>query len=891
MINEQTLADELITCGEGILRPTRRVIIIGLVSRADLNGLEAVILPVANRRDGASGQDGFRLPVRATLSNESILVRLRNLKAAKTLAFLGADGLYACLFQLDPSAALIGRLVCQPWRLQLSRLLANPEWQAIHLPLPALCRASAWDAAMLRLERMPREARMSCMDWLEGVEAEARTGSPASGEASYPESVEHLADAGDTLGVLRWLDDDGGYVNARAARETRTHGYTLLMIAAEVGAMPLAEALLQRKADPNLRSRTETRFTALMIAAEGSRPEMVRLLLKAGADPTLRSGQDEDGDTALQMAEKANFEDTDAAAKEQVIKTLYGAALIGPPRQELTSAPFVLLTPKKKGSASRPDEWGSQEAPLVLALQHHAPARLVRLLVQHCPQAKGSPSVGLAVGASASPDVLAILCAANPDDLSEPDEMGLTPLHHAALARDPGALRVLLDAAPGSFAQDSPGGSPLHLLARGPKAEGKRLQRAENGQTTDAAAIEACEVLLAAYSDADALRATLLQLENFKDAIEAGITVKRTPLHLACWYHAPPGVVLRLLAACPAAASQRDSEGALPCHSIAGTHATEEMAAPLEALLAAHPPTPEWSLLDLLRLGSAPGAEAAALARLAAHEHEARQMDPVPPMPQWDHAGSRHDQRRRAYRRYPLHYAAESAAPHAVVSELLRLCPEAVRKQSPIGQYPLHLATRAAASLFHAVYGMTLRRPAPAEALCAAAADCVDVLLDAWPGAATACDKIDVPPGASTREQRDAYGWWPLHTALAFHAPEAVLERLRACTPTDAFGNPTRPNPGRRGATKSNITDVRRLRSRDNGARAHQLRFLCKGAEGAPSHLEWRDRDHWGITNRDGRMELSVVTSVDPSTENVRSLEHDRDDPDSSGQEEDSDDY
>ena len=127
----------------------------------------------------------------------------------------------------------------------------------------------------------------------------------------------------------------------------------------------------------------------------------------------------------------------------------------------------------------------------------------------------------------------------------------------------------------------------------------------------------------------------------------------------------------------------------------------------------------------------------------------------------------------------------------------------------------------------------------------------------------------------------DGYGWWALHTALCFRSPESVLEALRGCTPVDAFGFPTRPNPGRRGATKTNRGDVRKLLRDD--ARTHQLRFLCAGTQGAPPGLRWTDRDHWGNPLRDaprGGWRLVLTGSAvqaDPSKQDVASLEPDRD--------------
>ena len=68
----------------------------------------------------------------------------------------------------------------------------------------------------------------------------------------------------------------------------------------------------------------------------------------------------------------------------------------------------------------------------------------------------------------------------------------------------------------------------------------------------------------------------------------------------------------------------------------------------------------------------------------------------------------------------------------------------------------------------------------------------------------------------------------------------------------------------------------------DAGTRALQLRFLCEGAKGTPTGLRRSATDEWGNPHPDGSLRIQVVDTgpADPSTENVRSLEPDRDDPD-----------
>ena len=150
----------------------------------------------------------------------------------------------------------------------------------------------------------------------------------------------------------------------------------------------------------------------------------------------------------------------------------------------------------------------------------------------------------------------------------------MSPLHWAALARNPAAIRAVL-AALGDAASvrkqleaPSPCGSPLHLLARGPLGSwtSKRLQPALDA----AAAVEACELLLAAYDDDARVAEVLLEKHDFRLTPDLGQITRRSPLHLAAEYCAPPALTLRLLAACPLAAAVSDDEppsSGRPSHS------------------------------------------------------------------------------------------------------------------------------------------------------------------------------------------------------------------------------------------------------------------------------------------------------------------------------------
>jgi ankyrin repeat protein len=77
----------------------------------------------------------------------------------------------------------------------------------------------------------------------------------------------------------------------------RAGGATTLMFAAYVGAVELAEDLVQRGAD--LRAQDDEGFSALMYAANAGQGEITRLLVEAGADV---NQVDHEGSTALMFA-------------------------------------------------------------------------------------------------------------------------------------------------------------------------------------------------------------------------------------------------------------------------------------------------------------------------------------------------------------------------------------------------------------------------------------------------------------------------------------------------------------------------------------------------------------------------------------------------------------
>lgn len=151
--------------------PTARVVLQGLVSRNDLNGLEGVVLKDRTKD---------RYAVKISRSGESILVKPQNLGPAPALMdSLGEDALLACFLRLPPASAVRARLVSPSWRDTITAMLGMATWQATHLPAAALCRARAWDGVLQRLAAMPHEADRSVAQVLSRAEqtaAELRIG-------------------------------------------------------------------------------------------------------------------------------------------------------------------------------------------------------------------------------------------------------------------------------------------------------------------------------------------------------------------------------------------------------------------------------------------------------------------------------------------------------------------------------------------------------------------------------------------------------------------------------------------------------------------------------------------------------------------------------------------
>ena len=775
--------------------PTARVVLQGL-SREELNGLEAVVLHPA--------QD--RYAVKITSSGESIRVKPQNLAPAPALMeSLSADELLACFLRLPPASAARARLVSTTWRAAITAMLRMPAWQAKTLPLAALCRAGAWAGVLQRLAAKPHEVDWSLQKVLD-----------RDGFSSFPPGDSSEGDPDPEFALLHEPD-------------TKENGLQHYFVDDERRESPLALAVRGGAPPEVLRALLDACPKASEKRAVGTEMEME--LEAQGCDP--EECATPCPDCAWERCKLVLVGDD---GKCSVCFEDDGQLWEGLPPQKIRH----VVHPSRLHAAVQA---GRGPDVLAVLLEDAVACRVAATAAPLLPPRPGertpvldpSPTTVEAAAREATPLLRQSL-------LDELDELGLAPIHHASIRRDPHAIRWALEVWPAAARQETgkefhhmPGCLPLHLLARGPGIEPKRLRPPPAVSEDEAAA--AVELLLAAAPDV-----ATLPVPKSRDYGEGSL-----PLHLAANFGAPAAVLERLLAAHPEAASVAAPCG-LPCHLLAGRNLTPAMQGePLDCLLAAHPPTPEWALRDLLALGVA--AEEPTLARLAAHPHEASEQDPFS-HPSYSDPNSREHQALKRLgklgcRRYPLHHAAGHAASAAVVSRLIELCPEAVCVRDSRGNFPIHIAATTAGKCTKGTWGgMRLREPPAAEVVDAAAA-CCTLLLRAWPEGGRACD--DFVPEADTSEcrfgeqDRDC-GWWPLHLALHAHAPEKVLDALRPHTPCDAFGNPKRKLPGRKWCVKSNGHDMRRLGGlRKNQVRSGQLRYLCAGAEGAPEQLKWHE--------------------------------------------------
>ena len=206
--------------------PTARVVLQGLVSRDDLNGLEGVVLKDRTKD---------RYAVKISRSGESILVKPQNLGPAPALMdSLGEDALLACFLRLPPASAVRARLVSTSCRDAITAMLGMATWQATHLPAAALCRARAWDGVLQRLAVMPHEANWSLAQVLSRA-AEAAIAAGAA-EGPYPEREYPLLYTPTSISEYQHRDDDERHESPLALAVW--HGASVEVLRALLGARP-----------------------------------------------------------------------------------------------------------------------------------------------------------------------------------------------------------------------------------------------------------------------------------------------------------------------------------------------------------------------------------------------------------------------------------------------------------------------------------------------------------------------------------------------------------------------------------------------------------------------------------------------------------------------------
>ena len=327
-----------------------------------------------------------------------------------------------------------------------------------------------------------------------------------------PGAAHRAAVAGDSEGLAAALAS-GVDANARDS-----NGWTALMHAANSGRVLLIPPLLEAGADPN--ARAPDGATALFIAALHGHAEIVEALTAAGGDPTIAGPK---GRTAEQLVAARIVETTYLGRRDALhaaLRANESAAVI-----KVLLDDGADIASRIKVSNEQYPEYPDFFTPLHTAARYGRRPEVVALLIDsgarleeevetqfgnEPPKGFGVTALALALSMNEDPAVAMFLVDRRSGGVTARDETGTTPLHLAALNKNPQLAALLLDQGAAVNAQQENGWAPLHLAVgrNGNVAVAKLLL--EHGASLDVSATYVASPMHYAATEKNLAAATLL---------------------------------------------------------------------------------------------------------------------------------------------------------------------------------------------------------------------------------------------------------------------------------------------------------------------------------------------------------------------------------------------
>lgn len=325
-----------------------------------------------------------------------------------------------------------------------------------------LAAASADDAAQVR-------AALAAGADVNGRDGQGRTplmraivGAPGSDDdpKAMLRAMERLT-ARNVPATIRLLLERGAQVNA-----TDKQGWTALAYACRAGMLPVCEALLARKANPNTAP-----VNPLFVAVVNRNLPITEALLKAGADPKRCPNSPL---IALVMPPREPEDD-----EEESVGKLAGglaSALLGGAAGEARDTETIALLDRLLAAGADPNALTTRRgtrdfgiSPLMLATRAGSPRLIQRLLAAGARvdlpatgEAAGMTALHMAAAAGRA-DLVRILLEAGANPNATITEPGLTPLHTAVLGGSYAAVALLIQAGARRDAADAQGQTPLSM--------------------------------------------------------------------------------------------------------------------------------------------------------------------------------------------------------------------------------------------------------------------------------------------------------------------------------------------------------------------------------------------------------------------------------------------